>query len=86
MGNNHLRVGAGQARGDRLSDPARRLREGIALFNESEHAGTVASISKAFGLPMVHAALDDTAPGQGRGSSSGSTAGGPCQRRAKLAP
>ena len=49
---------------DRLSDPARRLREGIALFNESEHAGTVASISKAFGLPRVHAALDDTAPGK----------------------
>jgi chromosome segregation ATPase len=49
---------------DRLSDPARRLREGIALFNESEHAGTVASISKAFGLPRVHAALDDTAPGR----------------------
>ena len=35
---------------ERLSDPARRLREGIALFNESEHARTVASISKAFGL------------------------------------
>ena len=49
---------------DRLSDPARRLREGIALFNESEHAGTVASISKAFGLPRVHAALDDTAHGR----------------------
>jgi chromosome segregation ATPase len=49
---------------DRLSDPARRLREGIALFNESEHARTVASISKAFGLPRVHAALDDTSPGR----------------------
>jgi hypothetical protein len=49
---------------DRLSDPARRLREGIALFNESEHARTVASISKAFGLPRVHAALDDTPPGR----------------------
>jgi chromosome segregation ATPase len=49
---------------ERLSDPARRLREGIALFNESEHARTVASISKSFGLPMVHAALDDTAPGR----------------------
>jgi hypothetical protein len=49
---------------DRLSDPARRLREGIALFNESEHARTVASISKAFGLPKVHAALDDSAPGR----------------------
>jgi DNA repair exonuclease SbcCD ATPase subunit len=49
---------------NRLSDPARRLREGIALFNESEHARTVASISKAFGLPRVHAALDDTPPGR----------------------
>ena len=49
---------------DRLSAPARRLREGIALFNESEHARTVASISKAFGLPRVHAALDDTSPGR----------------------
>ncbi|HEY6711842.1 MAG TPA: hypothetical protein VI055_06190, partial [Rubrobacter sp.] len=45
-------------------DPARRLRDGIALFNESEHARTVASISKAFGLPRVHAALDDTALGR----------------------
>jgi chromosome segregation ATPase len=49
---------------DRLSDPGRRLRDGIALFNESEHARTVASISKAFGLPRVHAALDDSAPGR----------------------
>jgi hypothetical protein len=49
---------------ERFSDPARRLREGIALFNESEHARTVASISKAFGLPRVHAALDDTPPGR----------------------
>ena len=49
---------------DRLSDPSRRLREGITLFNESEHARTVASISKAFGLPRVHAALDDTVPGK----------------------
>ena len=49
---------------DRLSDPERRLREGIALFNESEHANTVASISRAFGLPKVHAALDDETPGK----------------------
>ena len=49
---------------DRLSDPERRLREGIALFNESEHAHTVASISRAFGLPQVHASLDDTTPGK----------------------
>lgn len=49
---------------ERLSDPERRLREGIALFNESEHASTVASISRAFGLPKVHAALDDATPGK----------------------
>ena len=49
---------------DRLSDPERRLREGIALFNESEHASTVASISRAFGLPKVHVALDDGTPGK----------------------
>ena len=49
---------------ERLSDPERRLREGIALFNESEHANTVASISRAFGLPKVHAALDDGNPGK----------------------
>ena len=49
---------------DRLSDPERRLREGIALFNASEHADTVASISRAFGLPKVHAALDDGTPGK----------------------
>jgi chromosome segregation ATPase len=49
---------------DRLSDPARRLRDGIALFNASEHANTVASISRSFGLPKVHAALDDATPGK----------------------
>ena len=49
---------------DRLSDPVRRLREGIALFNASEHVNTVASISRAFGLPKVHAALDDGTPGK----------------------
>ncbi|HZF56875.1 MAG TPA: hypothetical protein VEZ19_00215, partial [Rubrobacter sp.] len=49
---------------NRLSDPERRLREGISLFNESEHARTVASISKAFGLPRVYAGLDDGTPGK----------------------
>ena len=49
---------------DRLSDPERRLREGISLFNASEHARAVASISKALGLPRVHAALDDGTPGK----------------------
>jgi hypothetical protein len=43
----------------RFSEPGRRVREGIALFNASEHARTVASISKALGLPHVHAGLDD---------------------------
>ena len=41
-----------------LADPGRRLREGIELFNASEHARTIASISKAFGLPRVHAGTD----------------------------
>jgi exonuclease VII large subunit len=49
---------------ERLTDPSRRLREGIALFNASDHANTVASISRAFGLPKVHAALDDGTPGK----------------------
>jgi hypothetical protein len=49
---------------NRLSDPERRLREGISLFNASEHARTVASISKAFGLPRVHAGLDEGASGK----------------------
>ena len=43
----------------RLSEPERRLRDGLALFNTSEHARTVASISKALGLPRVHAGLAD---------------------------
>lgn len=46
----------------KISDPARRLRDGISLFNESEHARAVASISKALGLPKVHAGLDDASP------------------------
>lgn len=41
----------------RLSEPEYRLREGISLFNASEHARTVASISKSFGLPRVHAGV-----------------------------
>ncbi|MCA1688816.1 MAG: hypothetical protein LC714_09605, partial [Actinobacteria bacterium] len=39
----------------RLSDPEHRVRAGIELFNASEHTRTVASISKALGLPRVHA-------------------------------
>ena len=49
---------------ERLSDPERRLRDGIALFNASEHARAVASISKSLGLPRVHAALTGESPGK----------------------
>ena len=48
----------------RLSEPERRLRDGISLFNASEHARAVASISKALGLPRVHAGLHGKAPGK----------------------
>ncbi|QIN82762.1 hypothetical protein GBA63_08960 [Rubrobacter tropicus] len=47
-----------------LSEPGRRLREGLALFNESEHARVVASISRSFGLPRVHADLDGGTTGK----------------------
>lgn len=43
----------------RVSDPEQRLRAGIDLFNTSEHTRTVSSISKALGLPSVHAGVDD---------------------------
>jgi hypothetical protein len=49
---------------ERLSQPERRLREGIALFNSTEHARAVASISKALGLPRVHAGLRGAPPGK----------------------
>jgi len=49
---------------ERLSEPERRLRNGIALFNASEHARAVASISKALGLPQVHAGLGGDPPGK----------------------
>ena len=42
----------------RASDPEQRLRAGLALFNESQHTRTVSSISKALGLPRVHASPD----------------------------
>jgi hypothetical protein len=48
----------------RLSEPEHRLRDGITLFNASDHARTVASISKALGLPQVHAGLGGEAPGK----------------------
>ena len=47
-----------------LSEPEHRLRDGITLFNASDHARTVASISKALGLPQVHAGLGGEAPGK----------------------
>jgi len=43
------------------------LRAGIELFNASEHARTVASISKSLGLPKVHSgtsADSDGSPGR----------------------
>ncbi|MGH3087932.1 MAG: hypothetical protein ACRDSJ_11520 [Rubrobacteraceae bacterium] len=46
----------------KLSDPEQRLRDGIALFNRSEHARAVASISKALGLPKVHVGMDGGSP------------------------
>lgn len=49
---------------ERLSEPERRLRDGISLFNASEHAKAVASISKALGLPRVYAGLRGEAPGK----------------------
>jgi chromosome segregation ATPase len=48
----------------RLSEPESRLRDGLALFNTSEHARTVASISKGLGLPRVHAGLAGDLPGK----------------------
>jgi chromosome segregation ATPase len=48
----------------RLSEPERRLRAGLALFNTTEHAHAVASISKALGLPRVHAELAGDPPGK----------------------
>jgi hypothetical protein len=48
----------------RLSEPERRLRAGLALFNTTEHARAVASISKALGLPRVHAELTGDPPGK----------------------
>lgn len=48
----------------RLSDPEHRLRAGIAAFNESHHTRNVASISKALGLPDVHAGVEGEPPGK----------------------
>ena len=46
------------------SSPEQRLRAGISIFNNSEHTRTVASISKALGLPKVHVGTDDGAAGK----------------------
>ena len=48
----------------RLAEPERRLREGLDLFNGSEHARVVASISRSFGLPRVHTGLNGGDPGK----------------------
>ena len=49
---------------EQLRAPEQRLRSGISMFNASEHARTVASISKALGLPQVHAWVDDSPSGK----------------------
>jgi hypothetical protein len=43
----------------KVSDPEQRIRASISLFNASEHTRTVASVSKALGLPKVHVAPSD---------------------------
>lgn len=40
-----------------LAEPGNRLRAGIELFNESEHLGSVGSLSRSMGQPEVHATL-----------------------------
>ena len=47
-----------------VSSPEQRIRAGISIFNTSEHTRTVASISKALGLPKVHIGTDDGAAGK----------------------
>ena len=49
----------------KVSNPEQLIRAGISLFNASEHTRTVASVSKALGLPKVH-----VAPGDGSDSFS----------------
>ncbi len=41
----------------RMAEPENRLRAGIKLFNDSEHHGEVASISKSLGQPEVRVSL-----------------------------
>ena len=40
-----------------LAEPGNRLRAGIELFNESEHLGSVGSLSRSMGQPEVYATL-----------------------------
>lgn len=47
-----------------ISSPEQRLRAGISVFNASEHTRTVASISKALGLPKVHVGNDEDSAGK----------------------
>ena len=51
---------------EEFADPERRLRAGIALFNQSSHSRIVASTSNSFGLPRVHVRLDGSTPGKAR--------------------
>ena len=41
----------------RMAEPENRLRAGIKLFNDSEHHGEVASMSKSLGQPEVRVSL-----------------------------
>ncbi len=41
-----------------LAAPENRLRAGIELFNESEHRGSVGSLSRSMGQPEVHVSLE----------------------------
>jgi ribonuclease Y len=43
----------------RMADPENRLREGIELFNDSEHLQTIRSISKSLGPPEIRAVLGE---------------------------
>lgn len=47
---------------EKLSEPAKRLRAGISLFNASEHARGAASTLRVFGLPKVNVGLDGNTP------------------------
>ncbi|MCA1728256.1 MAG: hypothetical protein LC751_02230 [Actinobacteria bacterium] len=42
----------------RMAEPANRLRDGIDLFNDSEHLQEIGSVSKSLGRPEVHVTLE----------------------------